>query len=74
MPKAVLKYSPIPLELKTHTALPRYCERGRDGSLWFRVDRGPRVLLPSDPTTPEFHARYSVALVDAVAAESGYDD
>jgi hypothetical protein len=30
--------------------------------------------LPDDPTTPEFHAAYNVALVDAIAAEDDSDE
>jgi hypothetical protein len=54
--------------------LPRYVERNRTGNLSFRVDRGARIRLPNDPTTPEFRAAYSAALVDAIAAESNSDD
>jgi hypothetical protein len=50
--------------------LPRYVERNRcNGNLSFRVDRSARILLPKDPTTPEFRAAYNAALVDAIAAE-----
>jgi len=55
--------------------LPRYVERNhRNGTLLFRVDRGARLPLPNDPTTPEFRAAYSAALVDAAAAEPDGDD
>lgn len=52
--------------------LPRYVERNhRNGDLSFGVcrDARKRVPLPNDPTTPEFRAAYSAALVDAAAAE-----
>lgn len=56
-------------------ALPRYVERNpRNGNLSFRVDRGARVPLPNDQTTPEFRAAYSAALVDAIAAEDDNDE
>jgi hypothetical protein len=48
--------------------LPRYVERNRNG-LSFCVGRGARIPLPNDPTSPEFRAAYSAALVDAIAAE-----
>ena len=55
--------------------LPRYVERNhRNGKLSFRVDRGARVPLPSDPTSPEFRGAYNAALVDAIAAEDDSDD
>jgi hypothetical protein len=54
--------------------LPRYAERDRSGRLWFRVDGGARVPLPDDPTTPEFRAAYSAALVDAIAMEDDSDE
>jgi hypothetical protein len=54
--------------------LPRYAERDRNGNLSFRVDRGARIPLPNDPTTPEFRAAYNAALVGAIAAESDDDD
>jgi hypothetical protein len=55
--------------------LSRYVERNpRNGKLSFRVDRGARTPLPNDPTTPEFRAAYSAALVDAIAAEDDGDD
>jgi len=55
--------------------LPRYAERDCSGRVWFRVDGGKRVPLPKDPTTPEFRAAYSAALVDVAAREDddGYD-
>jgi hypothetical protein len=54
--------------------LPRYVERNhRNGKLSFRVDRSARIPLPKDPTTPEFRAAYSRALVDAIAAEKDDD-
>ena len=76
MAKATQKSKRVPLELKTDTAsLPSYCERDhRNGNIWFRAGPGPRVLLPNDPTSPEFHARYSVALCNAAAAEDDSDD
>lgn len=56
-------------------SLPRYVERNhRNGNLSFRVDRGARIPLPKDPTTPEFHAAYSAALVDAIAMENDCDE
>jgi hypothetical protein len=74
MAKAAPKSKRIPLELKTDTPLPRYCERDhRNGNIWFRAGAGPRVLLPNDPTTTEFCARYSVALCNAAAAEKDDD-
>jgi hypothetical protein len=58
-----------------YVKLPRYAERDvRDGSLSFRVDRGARVPLPNDPTTPEFRAAYSAALVEAIAIENDSDE
>jgi hypothetical protein len=55
--------------------LPRYVESDhRNGNLSFRVDHGARVPLPKDPTSPEFRAAYSAALVDAAAAEPDHDD
>jgi hypothetical protein len=75
MAKATQKSKRVPLEFKTDTALPRYCERDhRNGNLWFRAGLGPRVLLPNDPTSPEFHARYSVALCNAIVAEDDSAD
>jgi hypothetical protein len=75
VPKATPKTKRVPLEFKTDTALPTYCERDHhNGNLWFRAGRGPRVLLPNDPTSPEFHARYSTALVAAIVAEDDIDD
>ncbi|WP_271575137.1 hypothetical protein [Bradyrhizobium sp. CCBAU 11361] len=56
------------------TPLPRYVERDRSERLWFCVDRGARVPLPNDPTTPEFRAAYNAALVDAIAAEDDSDE
>jgi hypothetical protein len=38
------------------------------------VDRGARIPLPNDPTTPEFRAAYSAALVDAIAMENDGDE
>ncbi|NEU95658.1 hypothetical protein [Bradyrhizobium uaiense] len=56
-------------------SLPRYVERNpRNGRLSFRVDRGARIPLPSDPTSPQFRAAYSRALVEAAATESDADD
>lgn len=49
--------------------LPTYAERDRNGHVWFCIDGGKRVRLPKDPTTPEFHEAYNVALVDAIARE-----
>jgi hypothetical protein len=54
--------------------LPGYAERDRNGRVWFRVDRGARVPLPNDPTTPEFRAAYNAAMVDAIAAEDDTGD
>jgi|SRR5882724_13466589 len=55
-------------------ALPRYVERNhRNGKLSFRVDRGARIPLPNDPTTPKFRAAYSAALVDTIAMENDSD-
>lgn len=57
-------------------SLPRYVERNhRNGNLSFRVYRGgARTPLPNDPTTPEFRAAYSTALVDAIAMENDSDE
>jgi hypothetical protein len=66
MSRATQKSKRVPLEF-----IPRYCERNhRNGNLSFRVDRGASRPLPNDPTTPEFRAAYSAALVDTIAAES----
>jgi hypothetical protein len=32
------------------------------------------IPLPNDPTTPEFRAAYSAALVDAIAMENDSDE
>jgi hypothetical protein len=54
----------------TTIKLPRYVERNhQNGNLSFRVDIGARIPLPNDPTTPEFRAAYSAALVEAIAME-----
>jgi hypothetical protein len=56
--------------------LPRYVERThRNGilSFLFRVGR-VRIFLPNDPTTSEFRAAYSAALVEAAAAEADNDE
>jgi hypothetical protein len=57
--------------------LPRYVERHhRDGifSFSFRIGRGARIPLPNDPTTSEFRAAYSAALVEAIAMEDDSDE
>jgi hypothetical protein len=39
--------------------VPRYVGRDhRNGSLSFRVDRSAHILLPKNPTTPEFRAAF----------------
>jgi hypothetical protein len=59
----------------TTPTIPRYVERDhRNGNLSFRVDRGARIPLPKDPTTPEFRAAYSAALVEAIAMETDCDE
>ena len=57
--------------------LPRYVERNHCNgilSFSFRVGRGARISLPNDPTTPEFRAAYSAALVEAIAMENDSDE
>jgi hypothetical protein len=57
--------------------LPPHVERThRNGifSFSFRVGRGARVPLPNDPTTSEFRAAYSAALVEAIAMENDSDE
>jgi hypothetical protein len=56
--------------------LPRYVERShRDGILSFSFCVGRlRIQLPNDPTTLEFRAAYSAALVDAIAMENDSDE
>jgi hypothetical protein len=57
--------------------LPRHVERDhRNGilSFSFRVGRGARISLSNDPTTPEFRAAYSAALVECIAmGNDGYE-
>jgi hypothetical protein len=51
--------------------LPRYVEYNhRNGNLSFRAYRGACTPLPNDPTSLDFRAAYSAALVDAIAMEN----
>ncbi|SHN69186.1 hypothetical protein [Bradyrhizobium erythrophlei] len=53
------------LRARDRSTLPIYTHRDRNDRVWFRVDRGPRIAMPSDPTSPEFDRAYHAALVDA---------
>jgi hypothetical protein len=71
MPKAAQKSKRIPLPAPT---LPRYTKLNRAGTLFFIVGDGRLVPLPDDPTTPEFKAAYSAALVERIKADVDIDD
>jgi hypothetical protein len=56
--------------LRNGLRLPSYVERNHRGACRFASTEARAFPLPEDPTTPEFRAAYSAALVDAIAMEN----